>query len=161
MKKPESVIGDLLLRPEVRRLDRREQHHFLQTRLDHSLATAWLAFYVSRFLGANVRVATRAALLHDWYFESRDEHENRVGANVHHYRIAAANARGIGEPTPVIDAIASHMWPWGERPRTKEAWIVWSVDNVVWLTDFFVSAGKYLRRKVRLFLYGPSGAYAV
>lgn len=154
-------IADLIERPEILRLHRREAHHFLQSRYEHSLATARLSYYASRILRADVRVTTRAAFLHDWYFEARDDHANRVGANVHHYRISAANARGIGEATPVIEAIESHMWPWGNRPRTREAWIVWMADNITWLTDYLVSAGKYLRFKARAFLYGPqSGAYA-
>lgn len=156
MRRFEGPIEDLLLRPDIRRMHRRENHHFLQTRFDHCLQTARLTFYATRILRGNVRVATRAAMLHDWYFESRDEHANRVGANVRHYRISAANARGLGESQPVIAAIESHMWPWGPRPASREAWIVWMADNVTWLTDLFISAGKFLRIKARAFLYGPS-----
>lgn len=142
-------------------MHRREAHHFLQSRYEHSVATARLTFHISRLLRANVRTATRAALLHDWYFESRDQHRNRVGADVHHYRISAANARGIGESKQVVDAITTHMWPYGRvAPRTLEAWIVWMSDNVTWLTDLFASLRKYVRIKARAFLYGATEAYA-
>ncbi len=148
---------DLMLRPEVRRLARRRNHHFTQNRLEHSLATAKLAYRAARVLGADARVCARAGLLHDWYFEARDEHANRVGANVHHYRISAANARGIGEPTAVTDAIATHMWPYGRRaPRSTEGWIIWMADNVVWVTDGMATIVKVIRKKYRLFLYGTT-----
>lgn len=150
-------ISDLLQRPDVRRLARRKDHHFQQNRLEHCLATAKLSYHAARLLNADVRVCTRAALLHDWYFEARNEHTNRVGANVHHYKIAAANARGIGEPASVVEIIERHMWPYGRRaPHTREGWIVWMADNVIWMTDAVKSGLKYIRRKLRLFLYGHS-----
>jgi uncharacterized protein len=154
-------IADLLERSEIRRLHGREAHHFLQTRLEHSLAVARLTYYTCLVFRANVRTATRAALLHDWYFESRDEHRNSVGADVHHYRIAAANAAGIGESPAVISAIETHMWPYGRiKPQSFESWIVWMADNVTWLTDFFESAGRFIRQSVRAFVYGRAGEYA-
>jgi putative nucleotidyltransferase with HDIG domain len=157
MRRFESYIDDLVQRPEVRRLARRGAHHFSRNRLQHCLAVAKLSYYLGRVVGANTRTCVRAAVLHDWYFENRDEHQNSVGANVHHARIAAQNARGLGEPAAVTGAITTHMWPYGRtRPATLEAWVVWMADNVVWLNDLMVSAGLYLRKKVRGFLYGPS-----
>lgn len=154
----ENYTYDLLQRSDVQRLARRKGHHFTENRLAHSIATAKLAYRLARVLGADARVTARAALLHDWYFEARAEHENRVGANVHHYRIAAANARGIGELPKVTDAIATHMWPYGRRrPRSFESWIVWMADNVTWLTDAVKSFVKLLRKFLRRFLYGTPG----
>lgn len=147
---------DLLEHPDIQRLVRRGAHHFSINRLEHSVMTARLAYVLARTLGADARVCARAAVLHDWYFEAREEHANRVGANVHHYRISAANARGLGEPANVIDAIVTHMWPYGGRaPSSLEAWIVWSADNLTWATDAVKSLFRYVRAKVRAFLYGP------
>ncbi|MBI4426594.1 MAG: HDIG domain-containing protein [Candidatus Kerfeldbacteria bacterium] len=157
MRRFESYIDDLLQRPEVRRLARRGAHHFSRNRLQHCLAVAKLSYYLGRLVGADTRVCVRAALLHDWYFENRHEHQNRVGANVHHPQIAARNARGLGEPAAVTDIIATHMWPYGRiRPASLEAWVVWMADNVVWLTDLLASGGHYFRKKMYGFLYGPS-----
>lgn len=156
MTKFDAYIEDLLGRPEVRKLSRQKDHHFKEDRLEHSLRTARLSYRAACLFRADARVCARAALLHDWYFEARSEHENRVGANVHHYRIAEANARGIGESVAVTDAIASHMWPYGRRPKTREAWIVWMADNITWVTDGLKSSVKYLRKKFRFFLYGRS-----
>ncbi|MBI4089958.1 MAG: HDIG domain-containing protein [Candidatus Kerfeldbacteria bacterium] len=157
MRRFSSCVDDLLRRPEIRRLALRRAHHFSRNRLQHCLAVAKLSFYTARLIGADSRTCARAALLHDWYFENRGEHRNRVGANVHHPQIAADNARGLGEPTAVIDIIQTHMWPYGGRtPRSVEAWIVWMADNLVWVTDLVASAAVYLRKKVRRFLYGSS-----
>lgn len=149
------LTADLCRNADVQRLARREAHHFLINRFEHSLAVAKLSYIVARLLNADARVCARAGLLHDWFFENRDEHQNRAGANIHHYRIAAANARGIGESDAVIKVIETHMWLYvSGRPRSTEAWIVWMVDNVVWLTDFFWSAGRFIRKQAWLFLYG-------
>lgn len=155
MNRFDQITDDLLQRPEIRRLALRRNHHFTENRLRHVVRTAHLSFWLARVLRADVRVATRAGLLHDWFFERREQHLNKVGADVHHYRIAAANVRGIGEPRAVVEAVASHMWPWGDRPRSVEAWIVWSADNLVWVWDALVSAQALVRRKIHGFLYGP------
>lgn len=152
----ERYTDDLLRRTDIQRLARRSAHHFQIDRLAHSVATAKLSYVTARLIGADARVAARAAILHDWYFEGREDHENRVGANVHHYKISALNARGIGEQPAVIDAIETHMWPYGRRtPASREAWIVWMADNLVWVTDGVLSLTRYLRAKYRYFLYGP------
>lgn len=153
----ENYTHDLLQRPEVRRLKRRKSHHFTEDRLAHSIATAKLAYRAARVLRADARVAARAGLLHDWFFEDRHEHRNRFGANVKHGAIAAANARGIGEPSAVTEAIATHMWGYvSGAPRSREAWIVWMADNVTWLTDAVKSLVRLLRKYWRRFLYGSS-----
>lgn len=157
MRRFSSCIDDLLRQPEIQRLARRGAHHFSRNRLQHCITVAKLSFYTARLIGADSRICARAALLHDWYFENRDEHQNRVGANVHHPQIAARNTRGLGEPAAVTDIIATHMWPYGRQaPRSVEAWIVWMADNIVWVTDLVASAALYLRKKVRRFLYGSS-----
>lgn len=156
MRRFDSYTFDLLQNPDIQRLVRRGAHHFSINRLEHSVTTARLAYVLARTLGADARVCARAAVLHDWYFEAREEHENRVGANVHHYRISAANARGIGEPASVIDAIVTHMWPYGSRmPSTLEAWILWMADNITWATDGLKSLIRFVRVKYQAFLYGP------
>jgi putative nucleotidyltransferase with HDIG domain len=147
---------DLLRRVDFQRLALWRDHHFRRNRLAHSITVAKLAYQTARILRADIRVTTRAALLHDWYFECREEHENRIGANVHHFRISAVNARGLGESGAVIHAIETHMWPYGRiAPKTKEAWIVWMTDNIVWIYDGLNSVYNLLRWKVHVFLYGP------
>ncbi len=156
MRRFESYTFDLLQNPDIQRLARRGAHHFSINRLEHSVSAARLSYVLARTLGADARVCARAGVLHDWYFEAREEHANRVGANVHHYRISAANARGIGEPANVIDAIVTHMWPYGGRsPATLEGWIIWMADNITWVTDGIKSVTRYVRMKYRAFMYGP------
>jgi len=153
----DDYIADLLLNADIQRLARRGAHHFSINRLEHSLAAAKLSYVVARFINADARVCARAGMLHDWFFENRDEHQNRAGANIHHYKISAANARGIGESEAVIRAIETHMWLYVRgKPRSKEAWIIWMADNVVWLTDGAWSFARYCKKKARHFIYGHS-----
>lgn len=151
---------DLLQNRDIQRLARRSAHHFIVNRLEHSIAAAKMAYLIARLIGADARVCARAGILHDWYFENRDEHKNRAGANIHHYKISAANARGIGECEAVVKAIETHMWLYVRgKPRSKEAWIVWMADNAVWVTDAVHSMYRYSKRKVRSFLYGPASKH--
>ncbi|MFH0829090.1 MAG: HDIG domain-containing metalloprotein [Candidatus Kerfeldbacteria bacterium] len=160
MRRFDEYTFDLLQNRDIQRLARRKAHHFAVNRLEHSLAAARFSYVVARLLNANARICARAGLLHDWFFENRDEHQNRAGANIHHYKISAANARGIGEPEAVIRAIETHMWLYVRgRPRSKEAWIVWMADNVVWLTDGVWSLIRYTKKKLRNFIYGPSAQH--
>ena len=157
MRRFDEYTFDLLQNRDIQRLARRKAHHFAVNRLEHSLAAAKISYVVARMLNADARICARAGVLHDWYFEERNEHENRVGANVHHYRISVANARGIGESPAVLDVIEAHMWPYGGRaPSSLEGWIVWMADNISWVTDGFKSLYRYRAKKVKYFIYGPS-----
>lgn len=152
MKRPtfDETVRDLLEKPEIQKLRDVQFHHFLESRLDHSIAVAKLGYYLARVLFADEVICARAGILHDWYDENLPEHRNRVGANVHHYRISLENARRINETDEVLHAIEVHFWPYGRRvPRTREAWIVWMADNIAWLTDFLKSSKKVAKQTAR------------
>jgi putative nucleotidyltransferase with HDIG domain len=152
MKRPnfDECVRDLLERPEIRKLKEIRFHHFLESRLDHSVAVAKLAYRMARVFFADEVICARAGVLHDWYEENLPEHRNRIGANVHHYRISLENARRLDESEEVLHAIEVHFWPYGRRvPRTREAWIVWMADNISWLTDFFKSSKKVAKASAR------------
>lgn len=152
MKRPtfNECVQDLLERPEIKRLAEKRFHHFLENRLEHSIAVAKLSYRLARVLFADEVIAARAGILHDWYEEDRAEHRNRIGANVHHYRISVENAKKLGESEEVLHAVQVHFWPYGRKsPKTREAWIVWMADNIAWLTDFFKSSKKVAKASAR------------
>lgn len=152
MKRPtfSESVSDLLQRPEIQKLAEKRYHHFLENRLEHSIAVAKLAYRIARATFADEVVCARAGVLHDWYEANHPEHRNRVGANVHHYQISVVNAKALGESDEVLHAVHVHMWPYGRRaPKTREAWIVWLADNVTWLTDLFKSSKKVAKSTAR------------
>lgn len=152
MKRPtfDESVKDLLERPEIQKLGKLHFHHFLESRLDHSIAVAKLAYRMARALFADEVICARAGILHDWYEENRPEHRNHLGANMHHYRISVENAQKLGEREEVVHAVRVHMWPYGRRvPRTREAWIVWLADNLTYVVDLYRSTKKVAKSTAR------------
>jgi glycyl-tRNA synthetase beta chain/uncharacterized protein len=98
-------------------------------------------------LGADRRISTRAAILHDI--------DSRLGTLVTHGAIAARHAAEIGESESVCHAIVSHMYPFGPAPTTREGWVLVLADKMASLADMthFVSGlltGHSLRVRRRL-----------
>ncbi len=61
--------------------------------------------------------------------------DSRLGTLTTHGRIAASWAAAQGECHEVCHAIEAHMYPFGPKPRTKEAWVVSLADKAASLTD--------------------------
>lgn len=136
VKNFQEIVADLLAHPDVQRLGLAERHHFRRSRLEHSIAVGKLSYRLARLIQANVVVASRAGLLHDWYHDHDPHFRKWIRPDTHHFRKSVAAAEAYGEPPAVLHAIRTHYWPYGRKiPRTREAWIVWLADNIIWLVD--------------------------
>ncbi len=137
----ETYIRDLLDHPDIQKLHDTTAH-WKRDRFDHNFAVGKLSYRMARLLNANVAVAARAGFLHDWYHghapgRQRFSFEH---ADQHHFRISHQAASQYGEHPAVLHAIRTHFWPWGRTlPKTREAWIVWTADNLVWVSDLWQS----------------------
>lgn len=148
------LVKDILDHPEFRQLDN-FPHHRPFSILDHSIHVAYLTFRWStrlkRTLHIDVRSATRAALLHDFYLY--DWHVPRPdGTRWHGFRhpaIACRNAKrcfALNEKEQNI--ILSHMWPLTHRwPGSREAWLVTLADKTVTMHEFRMKLSDLLARK--------------
>lgn len=67
--------------------------------------------------------------------------DSRMGTLTTHGRIAASWAAALGESDEVCHAIETHMYPFGPKPRTKEAWVVSLADKAASLGDLTVMVG--------------------
>ncbi len=136
----ETYVRDLLDHPEVQRLHEARDHHFRRSRFAHSYAVAKLSFRLAKMFHANVAVAARAGLLHDWYHDHDPHFRKFWRPDTHHFRKSVEAAAAYGESPAVIHAIRTHYWPYGRTaPKTREAWIVWMADNLIWLVDLWQS----------------------
>lgn len=113
-----------------------EQHHLLCTRYDHCLTVSHYTYHIAKMFKMDVVSATRAALLHDFFFNPHDA--KGVYTLVNHPDIALNNANKHFELNDKEkNAIASHMFPLGKtKPRSKESWLVTIIDSSVALYEY-------------------------
>ncbi len=132
-----SFAADLLDHPKV--VETRLHVHHSISKHDHLTRTARISYRLARVLRADVRTCVRAAMIHDI--------DSRLGTLRTHGSIAAQWAKTQGECSEVCHAIESHMYPFGPKPRTREAWIVSLADKAASLTDLTVMLGGLVTGK--------------
>ncbi len=123
------LISDIIKNLRFKKL-KNEKHHGI-TRLDHSLNVAKVTYYFAKKLNMkNYKEITRAALLHDLFFNSEVDGEISL---LKHPSVAAINAKkefNIGDIEESM--IKSHMFPLILKiPKNKESWLLVSTDKIV------------------------------
>jgi len=125
------------------------RHHYLRTRLDHSLDVAWLSFQIAGKLHLDKKLTARGALLHDlfhydWLREGPRWHGFR------HPRIALENARKVIPLTKKEEnIIIRHMWPLTPIPPFyPEAWVVSMVDKYCGTKDYVLGVAATLKKAI-------------
>lgn len=150
----EHYVRDLLEHPDIQRL-RDTNAHWKRDRFHHCYAVGKLSYRLAKFFHANVVTAARGGFLHDWYHGHQPGRQRFVNADQHHFRISHEAASKYGEHPTVLHTIRTHFWPWGRTiPKTREAWIVWSADNIIWLDDILLSMKQAARDGLRYVVYG-------
>jgi len=109
-----------------------ERHHYATNRYEHSLEVSYKAYKICKKLNLDYESVARAALLHDYFFDS-DFTVNRGKRIFVHYKKSLENANEIVNLTKKEEnIIASHMFPiGGQLPRCIESVIVNAVDDVI------------------------------
>lgn len=132
----ESIIKDIDSNNSFRELDN-ELHHGI-SRYGHSYRVARGVYYVTKTLGFSSYVdATRAALMHDFYFNYQLEDKNDSKKFVDHPSLAVLNASKYYDLTDVQkNMIESHMFPTCKvLPKYKESFCLTLVDKAVALYE--------------------------
>ncbi len=108
--------------------------HHGNTRYNHSVRVAYVAYKLSKTLGCDVTSTIRGAALHD-FFLVRDDKNIATSTKmfIEHPKIAKDNAIkyfGVNEKEQNI--IETHMFPVSSvAPKYKESWIVTLSDKIV------------------------------
>lgn len=131
-----SILAPIRSDSRVLKMKNYIQHGRITT-FDHVESVTRLSFWINKRLhiGADDRVLTIGAFLHDYYLY--DWHVTDDGHGLHgfsHSNTAKENAIndfGIGKRTQ--DVIESHMWPLNitKVPKSRAAWIVCIADKCV------------------------------
>lgn len=143
------IVSEFLSNPALKKLDGIE-HHYISTRLKHSLRVSYRSYLVTKKLGWKSYETARAGLFHDlFYYDWRTTKFAKSHAYVHP-RIAYRNAQKLTEISPLEkDIIIKHMW--GATltpPRYKESFVVTFVDDIVAVGEWRRSVGyKWQSRK--------------
>ncbi len=129
-------IREILASEEFRSLDR-YTHHGKVTRMAHCLAVAGIVYRMARGRRLDYISATRAALLHDFFFYNWRTDGPRLHG-LRHPALACANARARFSLNAIEeDAISRHMWPLTPRPpRYAESYLVCMADKAVAIGDY-------------------------
>lgn len=122
-------------------------HHGLN-RYDHSYTVAYCSYKITKKLRLNYENTTRAALLHDFFFEKNEELniKDKAKSMVLHPRYALENSMKYYDLTELEkDIILTHMFPVSlNPPKYLESWIVDIVDDAVSIWERLYSVRKQL-----------------
>lgn len=144
----EDHIRDLLNHQDIQRLKETKNHHWKRDRFAHSYAVGKLSYHLAKIFHGNATVAARGGFLHDWFHGHPPDWKPFVRPDRHHFRKSHQAAEENGEHPRVLHTIRTHFWPWGRMlPKTREAWIVWMADNLVWFSDIGGSLIDHLRER--------------
>lgn len=132
----EKITGDILNNNNFKELDK-EIHHGI-TRYGHSVRVAKGVYAVTKTLKFKTcEEATRAALLHDFYFNYQLEDIKERNKLSLHPKFSKENALKYYDLSDKqINMIESHMFPLGDvKPKCKESICLTIVDKVVALYE--------------------------
>lgn len=129
------IIKDIVTNEEFMKLQN-EVHHST-TRFDHSLRVAYEVYTKLKDNNPNYVEVTRAALLHDFFFDDDLSSSQNDRLN-NHPLIALENAKKYFDINELQEnIILSHMYPLSYcLPRFKESWIVSLIDKKVSIVEF-------------------------
>ena len=130
-----NIIKDIVTNEEFMKLQN-EVHHST-TRFNHSLRVAYEVYTKLKDNNENYVDATRAALLHDFFFDDDLSSSQNDRLN-NHPLIALENAKKYFDINELQEnIILSHMYPLSYcLPRFKESWIVSLMDKKVTIIEF-------------------------
>jgi len=128
-----SLVQDILDNDEFQKLS--DIVHHGSNRLDHCLRVSYWSYLVSKALHLDYEKVTRAALLHDFFFEVNEKakQKDRISTLIKHPTYALENSLKYFELTEMEqDIISTHMFPINFRiPKFIESWLVDVIDDVV------------------------------
>lgn len=130
-----NIIKDIVTNEEFMKLQN-EVHHST-TRFNHSLRVAYEVYNKLKDNNQNYVDATRAALLHDFFFDVDLSSSQNDRLN-NHPLVALENAKKYFDINELQEnIILSHMYPLSYcLPRFKESWIVSLMDKKVTILEF-------------------------
>ena len=142
------IIDDIINNENFQDL-KNYKHHYLYTRLEHSISVSYYSYLVCKSLNLDYISVARAGLLHDLFFYDWRETKFELGSHAFiHPRVALRNAEKITNLSPMEkDIILKHMWgATSELPHYRESLLVDLVDDYLAIAEFFSPASARMKR---------------
>lgn len=123
-------------------------HHGI-TRYDHLIRVSYYSYKVTKILRLNYKETARAAVLHDFFLDKKDD-DNKLTILKNHPNYALENARKYFELTNLEeDIIKTHMFPVTvQPPKYMEGIIVDLVDDFCGIYERYHSTKKEFKAAV-------------
>jgi len=127
----EAMISDITNHDRFLEL-KHELHHGI-SRYEHSLRVAKMTYKISKKMNIDYERTTRAALLHDFFFDSEAKEYSTQKKLVIHPELALTNASKYFDiDKKQANIISSHMFPLSKvLPKYKESLVVSLADKLV------------------------------
>lgn len=145
------IIKDILDNNEVKKLDN-YKHHYIYTRLEHSISVSHHCYIIGKFLHLNYKSLARAGLLHDFFLYDCENKETRPKNHITtHPFIALKNANKYFKLSKMeCNLILTHMWPLTPiPPMSLEGLILTFVDKFCAFKEWSVFVTYYLNKKIK------------
>ena len=126
-----SVAGSILEHKEFSKT--KEIVHHGNTRYNHSVRVAYIAYKLSKLIGCDTASTIRGGMLHDFFLERDDKSVlSETKMWVKHPTIAKENAiKYFNVDIKEQNIIEAHMFPISNvTPKYKEAWLVTLSDKI-------------------------------
>lgn len=150
-------VKDLIHKKELKDLEK-ITHHKFTNRYAHSVAVSYTSYRIAKRLGfseESLRSISRGGLLHDLFFETREEYKMMESGshNYLHPIFALKNALKLTDINEVEeDIITKHMFLCASLkiiPKYKESLLVSMVDKYISLQDILIPVNRLAKVPVR------------
>lgn len=147
------IIEKIIANRKFQKL-KNEKHH-TTTRYDHVVDVSFKTYKICKKLNLDYKSATRAALLHDFFFDEEFKTVSNKKKLVNHYKSAIKNSNKLTKLNHKEEnIIASHMFPiGGKKPKYLESVIVDVVDDVVAIKEEFDQNAQKLKNAFSTFAF--------
>ncbi len=133
----DSIVNDITNHPKFYEL-KHELHHGI-SRYEHSLRVARMTYSITKKLHLDYERATRAALLHDFFFDEELKECTQMETFKKHPLVALKNAKECFDiDCKQADMIETHMFPVCNRfPKYKESYVMSTCDKLVAVHEMY------------------------
>jgi uncharacterized protein len=125
-----NIVSDILNNDSFKKIS--DEVHHQGSRLTHCINVSYMTYKVCKRLNLDYISASRAALLHDYFFNNEFSSHSRLYRLINHYKRALINANNIVSLNDMErNIISSHMFPvGGKMPKYKESVLVDIIDDI-------------------------------